>query len=161
VATAIFGFAGVVLGGLLTAGTTYYFSWSASRIEKKKAVRLVTNEIDGDIIRLLRILDMGHMPEDREKYEAFKQDLPKLLASIEWEACKDVLAQTADDRTWRDVAAFYSVIGAVFPPEQVESLRQFARVAHALVVRLGGRSAIDPSTLPEDPLKVVGLGSRS
>ena len=162
-AAALFGLAGVVIGGLITTGTTYYFSRSASRAEIRKAVRLVADEIDRNLIVLLGIIERGRMPTDPSGFDVFIQDLPHLLRTNAWEAHSAALAQSVDDDAWDELAAFYTFVetcrfwwprlkaGHEFPPADVGRFHGIVRGGHALVTRLGGTPGTDISELPRGP----------
>jgi hypothetical protein len=96
--------AGILLGGLITAGTTAHFERRRDKADNRQARRLVAEELRS-IYNHLSLLQ-------EEGYPVALPESPTFLPTEQWEANRGVLARHLDDKTWDALSPFMDSIPA-------------------------------------------------
>jgi hypothetical protein len=91
---------GILLGGLITAGTTGYFERRRDRADSRQTRRLVAEE-------LRTIWNHLHLMTQHESYPSTDSlSQHPFLPTKQWEANKAMLARHLDDHTWDALSPF-------------------------------------------------------
>ena len=151
---AIFGLLGVIVGGLITAGTNFFLAHRSDRAERRQGTRLVADEIDTLLLSLVEISDYERTPQ-----RGLENDAAAFLPNQEWLAHKTILARSVGDNVWDDLAAFYfsieaarynwTLLGHERPLEESEviAVRSLIEGGHNLIRALHQRPTRDLNEL--------------
>jgi hypothetical protein len=145
-ASAVLG--GILLGGLITAGTTAYFEGRRDRADARQARRLVVEELRTIWNQLNAILQRGQFPPQ-------VPGAPPLLPTAEWEANRATLARHLPNDEWDALSPLMDSIpltrsvvqrqpGSSLSEKDVAGLTAMRGVAAQLYTLISDGGQIDP-----------------
>jgi hypothetical protein len=105
VTAAIFGFVGVLVGGLVTWGIEVWRARHGEQDEARVAARLVADELDTIYLARLKV----HSLEPQ-----FPRQIELALAQDAWMNYRATLARELEDESWNKVGGAYDVLATEF-----------------------------------------------
>jgi hypothetical protein len=151
VAEAIFGLIGVLVGALVTSGWELVMDRRHERKAQKRALRLVTYEIQLLVIHLETVVDHGTAPSNTSP--GFRE---RFMPTEMWEAHRETLADAVSDEVWLSLPVMFQNIelfrrrllemepGEELPDEEIQAIAdQGTRMANMYLRLTGSRAATD------------------
>lgn len=126
---------GVIIGGLITAGTTAYFERRREQADLRQVRRLVLEELR----------TIGSHAADLGKMRSYPPKAPpdtgEFLPTRQWEASRPALARYLDDETWDALSSFMESVRSaralvrvgVLEPIPAEQIERFKRTRDGAV----------------------------
>lgn len=148
--------AGVLAGGLVTAGTTAYFERARQLGDVRQALRLVAEEV--------RTI-WNHCDDlvTEERFPIVHPPSRTFLPSEQWESNRAVLARHLDDTSWNALSPFMDSVPAAralvevapldspIPSSTLERFDDMRGLAAAIYSALSGGESVDANAEPPPP----------